>query len=431
MTRVITVFEYDRLSAEPVAGAVAIGAAAFSYLESCCLSDSHHQGCISLISRRGVKLLYMQNYAGVLHTPHGVQIEILPKIGKAMAQATARQALFTMLSFLPGFRHLVLEQARVQAEKMPMLEIFVCQFLDSLSQLIRKGLRSEYRTEQQNLNFLKGRWLMNRHLRHNLIQKQRFFVEYEEFSPDNAANRLLHSALDKISGFALSQPTRRWAQELRFVFAEIPPSRNIARDFASLRADRNMKHYQTPLDWARLILDDASPLSMHGDAQAFSLLFPMEAVFEQYVAQRLGAEIGKPFQLQAQVYSETLVNYNGNERFTLKPDLIVKHINSNEISLVMDTKWKMIFPARNGNVGLDQDDFYQLFAYGHKYLGGNGEMFLIYPFHDQFTEPMPYHFAFSDTLKLWVVPFEIHHEKRSCLRWPEKASSTGEIYARN
>lgn len=34
-------------------------------------------------------------------------------------------------------------------------------------------------------------------------------------------------------------------------------------------------------------------------------------------------------------------------------------------------------------------------------------MYLIYPAHDDFDQPIPQHFAFSDTLKLWVVPYQI------------------------
>jgi 5-methylcytosine-specific restriction endonuclease McrBC regulatory subunit McrC len=34
-------------------------------------------------------------------------------------------------------------------------------------------------------------------------------------------------------------------------------------------------------------------------------------------------------------------------------------------------------------------NFYQMFAYGQKYLGGTGEMYLIYPAHDDFSQPIP------------------------------------------
>ena len=77
--------------------------------------------------------------------------------------------------------------------------------------------------------------------------------------------------------------------------------------------------------------------------------------------------------------------------------------------MVLDTKWKLV----NSNsqerplYGIAQSDFYQMFAYGQKYLDGVGEMYLIYPAHDDFHHPIPQHFAFSDSLRLWVVPYRI------------------------
>lgn len=47
-----------------------------------------------------------------------------------------------------------------------------------------------------------------------------------------------------------------------------------------------------------------------------------------------------------------------------------------------------------------------MFAYGQKYLGGNGEMYLIYPAHDDFSQYRNILLS-PETLKLWVVPYRI------------------------
>jgi 5-methylcytosine-specific restriction enzyme subunit McrC len=47
-----------------------------------------------------------------------------------------------------------------------------------------------------------------------------------------------------------------------------------------------MSYYESALDWAKLILRGFSPVSGVGKHDAPSLLFPMEAVFEAYVAKR-------------------------------------------------------------------------------------------------------------------------------------------------
>ena len=93
--------------------------------------------------------------------------------------------------------------------------------------------------------------------------------------------------------------------------------------------------------------------------------------------------------------------------------------------MVMDTKWKMVNSSQQKKslYGLAQSDFYQMFAYGQKYLGGTGEMYLIYPAHDDFNQPIQQHFAFSDTLKLWVVPYQITAKRGERMMWASDVSN--------
>ncbi|SXC99387.1 5-methylcytosine restriction system component [Klebsiella quasipneumoniae] len=44
-------------------------------------------------------------------------------------------------------------------------------------------------------------------------------------------------------------------------------------------------------------------------------------------------------------------------------------------------------------------------------------MYLIYPAHDDFNQPIQQHFAFSETLKLWVVPYKITAKRGERMMW--------------
>ena len=72
-------------------------------------------------------------------------------------------------------------------------------------------------------------------------------------------------------------------------------------------------------------------------------------------------------------------------------------------------------------MGMSQADFYQMFAYGHKYCGGKGEMMLIYPRTELLKELVQQSFDFSENLKLWVVPFDVNSnvDDNKRLFWPE------------
>lgn len=427
MSEVISVFEYDLLGSGKAAsiGAKPIPQQVFDYLEELSLTSTQGSQFLKLTSRSGFKLLQVQNYAGMLSTPHGFQLEILPKVGKNLTAVNARETLLTMLSHLPGFRHIQTQQATLQAQRMPLLEIFISQFLHSVSQLLKQGLRSNYMSEQGNLSFMKGKLMLSAQLRHNVVSRHKFCVDYDDYMPDCAANRLLHSTLDKLLSLKLSSENQRWLYELRFAFDGIPLSRDIESDISSLRLERGMAHYTEPMAWAQLILRGMSPSALQGNAKAMSLLFPMEAVFESFVAQTLPDELPSHFKVKSQAATYSLVKHGAYDCFKLRPDLLVQSRQPVQTKMVMDTKWKLVNNSQQKKTlyGLAQSDFYQMFAYGQKYLRGTGEMYLIYPAHDDFNQPIPQHFAFSETLKLWVVPYQITAKPGERMMWAGDVSN--------
>ena len=93
--------------------------------------------------------------------------------------------------------------------------------------------------------------------------------------------------------------------------------------------------------------------------------------------------------------------------FRLEPDLLIEQ---GQRQWVLDTKWKRLDGTdRDKKYQLSQADFYQLFAYGQRYLGGAGDMALIYPAWHRFTEQLPV-FEFDQQLRLHVLPFDLDND---------------------
>ncbi|WP_419240613.1 McrC family protein [Photobacterium leiognathi] len=409
---------------------------AYLYLKGMCLSDERERNLLKLKSVQGMEVLQVQNYAGVLFTPDGTQLEILPKIGKnrsasKKAEEDARQSLLIMLKALKGFQHIQTSNANIVSRKMPLLEVFISQFLQSVNALVKRGLRSDYVPKEDNLAFLKGKLNVGKQLRHNFINKHKFYCEYDEFLLDRPANRLIHAALMKVNGVVRSAENQKLLQELMFVFHDVPVSLNHKHDFSLVALGRGMNHYELPLAWVKLILDGFSPQTMKGDHHAASLLFPMERVFEDYVAQSLSKTLKQTHRLKAQVQSKSLVTHKGSSWFKLKPDMVIEH--NSRVVTVLDTKWKLLDSSKaNGTdkYGLSQSDFYQMLAYGHHYFDTeieSPEMFLVYPSHSDFEQAISHSFDFpiqgEKTLKLWVVPFVISdNDVEKGIQWPENTN---------
>jgi len=404
-----TLFEFDSVVA---AGQGATGHAVppqvFSWLESQCFTEDDGAPSWLKVSRRGkLKAVRFTNYAGVIRAPCGFQIEVLPKIGKHDSAAEARARLVEMLQCLAEFRHIKLANARLATVRMPLLEVFIRQFLDDVSAVVKRGLRSDYVFQGGNLPALRGKLIIGQHLAKNLVRPDRFYTQHDDFSQNRAENRLIHSALRIALSACKSFENQRLARELCFVFTDIPQSSDVPSDLGRIRLGRGMGYYGAALDWAKLILERMSPIVGTGLQHAQSLLFPMEVLFEAFVRKQLTRQLKEKYFLDAQSSRHHLVTHRDEQWFKLKPDLLVRDRHNTHI--VLDTKWKLLDAAKDNareKYQLSQSDFYQLYAYGHHYLEGQGAIVLIYPKTDAFLLPLKtFDFPKNAGMHLWVLPF--------------------------
>jgi 5-methylcytosine-specific restriction enzyme subunit McrC len=286
-------------------------------------------------------------------------------------------------------------------------ELLISHFLQAVVLLVRHGVRSEYQRLDRQSPFLKGQLQVAKQINQRPGRQHYFHVSHDVFSPDRAENRLLHSALKQVLKWSSSTANQRLARELLFVFHDINESSNLGLDFKAWKDDRSIAHYRPLKPWCELILSYQSPIAMVGQHKGLSFLFPMEQLFEKYVARQLSRKLPSNLHLKSQVSSLSLTSHNGKKWFRLKPDIVI--YEKQRVVSVIDTKWKLLDETQ-GNTkhkyGLNQSDMYQLFAYGEKYLQGTGDLYLIYPKHLAFTGSLP-SFEFHDDLKLHVVPYDL------------------------
>jgi 5-methylcytosine-specific restriction enzyme subunit McrC len=407
-----TIFEFDAVAPTGAgAGVTEVPPEVFAWLERTCLQTAERgeASWLRLTQRRGRHVVQVTSYVGVMRSPSGFQLEVLPKLGRAIGggASEARRLLIDMLKCLPGFRHIRTESAHLLATKMPLLEVFITEFLSAVEHVVKRGLRRDYEPVQSNCFALRGKLLVAQQLRQNLHRPDRFFTDHDEFSPNRPENRLLHAALRIVLSVTTADQNQRLARELSFVFADVPPSTRIREDLQRVRIDRGMAHYEDAIAWARLIFQEESPLTGTGANDAPSLLFPMDALFEAFVAKHLARQLQPLLVLKTQSRQHHLVRHQGVHWFRLKPDLLVREAAGER--LVLDTKWKLIDSRKSSGAekyGLAQADFYQLQAYGQSYLRASGDVVLVYPRTEVFDQALPvFEFSHAPELRLWVAPF--------------------------
>ena len=404
----VVIREYARLTTvgiEPSLDLAQVSQSAFDWL--CELSASFNRNGAVLLQVEGQRSLRWDSYVGVLETPCGTRLEILPKHHEqGDCPLKSRQLLRKLIQCALELKPRQASVGSLELFDVPLSEWVIGQFLGELDLLVKRGVRFDYQRLEEEQRFLRGQLNVVAQMRQPPGRQHHFQIRHDVFLPDRAENRLLKLALEQVAKTTQDAANWRLANELRVRLAEIPASRQVSRDLRAWSRDRLMAHYQAIKPWCELILNQQMPIAVAGEWRGMSLLFPMEKLFERYVEGWLQQQLLPAAQLKSQSASQYLCEHDRDRMFCLKPDLL---IDTPKQRWILDTKWKRVDAGKSEkNYDLSQSDFYQLFAYGHKYRNGTDvpRLVLIYPCWSGLEEALPL-FDYGNGMSLWVLPFDL------------------------
>lgn len=359
----------------------------------------------------GRDTLQVANLVGVVETPSGTALEILPKIfDDEDDPVRARRLLCRLVAESIGVPPVEADEASLELGRLPFQEWVAARFMKEVTLLLRRGLRFGYTEVEAREAFLRGRLQFARQLRQGPGRDHLFNISYEIFSPDRPENRLIKRAVEVVSRRTVSAETKRLAELALEMTESIPASRDTPMDFASWQNTRLTADYRHVRPWCRLILREEMPRTSAGEWRGLSMLFPMEKLFEEAVGRRLRVAVRSGVRISEQHQGTHLCRQGNRRLFGLRPDFVLDERGTRWIA---DAKWKEIqctLCSYNGcfqsPYGISQADLYQMFAYGHKYLHGSGLMLLIYPKTKAFDRALDI-FEYSENLRLAVVPVDL------------------------
>lgn len=370
----------------------------FDALENFVLSNSTNDSdaldIMGISVRKGIgKIITVKNYVGVITMDDGTSIEILPKIysKENFTDGKVKQLLIDMLKTLRNAPFKNLQNTNVNIEKLSIFEIFIRMFIDEVFFIVKRGLKCDYETIQENGNVYKGKMIFAGQIKHNYAHKERCYVEYDEFNTNRAENKILKATLNYLYKNTISSRNKTDIKTLLNAFSEVDESNDYKADFDKIVPDRKTTDYQTALMWSKVFLMGKSFTSFAGTEVAFALLFPMETLFESYIATQLKKMLaGTGYTLSAQ--DKTYHLFDEPKKFLMKPDIVIRHKETKRI-FVMDTKWKVLADNK-ANYGISQADMYQMYAYQNKY--GSENVTLLYPLTEKVEQNKDIEFHAND-----------------------------------
>lgn len=353
--------------------------------------------------------LATSNFVGILTTPSGLVIEILPKIDFASIDESgaprSREVFLKMLRRSRVMPRKTSNSLIRDLRNFPMLTFFIRQFLQSLTNLVHEGLARKYVLTEGNLPYLRGRMLFNQQIRDNHSDKAMYYVAYSELSENRPVNRLIVSTLHRLDSIVDYSDNRKLLNNLKVMFADVPPSQNVMADWQSHSVDRSMRHYTNIMQWIGLFLFNRGLSTYAGKHSNLSLLFPMEKVFEDFVTDSLKRHQSH-YAVRSQQPQQYLANLNQEPRFTTRPDIAL--MKNNAVQYILDAKWKRINLDKH-DFAISQSDLYQLYTYGKRY--DCKAVVLVYPKSREFNRALQ--FRYFDDLPLVCYPFDVENPNHS------------------
>lgn len=355
-------------------------------------SHPHLFDLINKLNEREGKLLYLNwnelsatENVGLIQVKN-LSIEILPKIYKENSNKIeqAQKNLLYLLYYCYDIPIAESEIALMQKRKSNWFEILTYIYSKKLQDLFKKGANKQYITIEENLPLLKGKWMIQQHIRINTFQKHLFYVNYDEFSVDIPLNRILRFVTNKLKFQSQDLSNRNSLCMLDQWMEEISLISNASPELKKVIFTRLNENFRPVFNLAILFIEGHAIEPSVGSSNAFAFTFDMNLLFESFIGKfiknnrnEILPEHLKNCNIHLQANDNRLPlakDSNGKHVFYMKPDIILKENES--FKLIIDTKYKLL-DNKEKKLGINSQDMYQMAAYATRY--DCPHVILLYP----------------------------------------------------
>lgn len=306
-----------------------------------------------------------------------IEIRIEPKLAGSDVRVVEMLEYTSGLDLLRKFKH----SHHLIADSDNLFDLIVMLLVTETEHLIRNGLLSSYREEEDVLPVVRGRLLGDRQLLLRFGMLDKIHCRFDDLSQNIVENQLLAVSLASCEALIGSDELRH---RLRKCIADLlsccePTSLNLEQAKVQLTYDRLNQHYRSAHELCWLVLERIGIRDFHraGSTRCFSFLLNMNQLYEQFVA-KLVRQLLRPHRMQViSQHSDPSIIRNAltNQPYAkVIPDLIVQSPIGKR--LCVDAKYKLYDELKVSN-----SDIYQLFLYAYA-IGGSPDhrlAALMYP----------------------------------------------------
>ena len=213
--------------------------------QDCGLEYSAKANCISI-----------NKYTGIIQLKDGTYLEILPKLRGNTIDESRRifeNLVLASKNLTREYKHNKDVVSQTKKNKH-VIEILISVFCDDLYEILKKGVKKSYIRKSENLNKYKGKLNFAQHIKHNITNQSRFFVNYSELSLDIAENKILKTACLYLVKQTQNDNNKKILRRFLVELDDVSVSTNLEKDLQEVNINRLNSYYERPLLYAEFFL---------------------------------------------------------------------------------------------------------------------------------------------------------------------------------
>ncbi len=376
----------------------------FEELQDYCVNENIDCGFDYIAKEKCIKF---DKYTGIIQLKDGTYLEILPKVDKNTNLENSRKIfenlVFASHNLTKEYKHNKISNSNTRKNDH-VIEIFISVFCRDILELLKRGIKKSYVRKSENLNNYKGKLKFSQHIKHNITSKNKFFVEYSEFSLDIPENRILKSAALYLIKKTTEEENKKALRRLLIELNDISPCTNLDKDLQEKQINRLHEYYSRPLQYAEFFLRHDNFMPRKGRATLPALLFPLNKMFEDYIESLVKQS---DVDYRTQYSKHNLIFTKEKELFNTQMDFVITSKDKSR-KLILDAKWKEL-NINDEKLGISQADLYQLHNYAsiiRSKESKNVSIALLYPQTSKFDQVIKESTYFDGT-EIYIIPINV------------------------
>jgi len=373
--------------------------------------NAHRQG----ILRFDGKTARARNFIGFIQT-ESESIEIYPKIFREanMDKSIMLQHLLYWFDYCRKWKFPFTDVNLSNLQNIDLPELILNLIANQLYEVVSTNPISLYQYREEAMLRPKGSLNFRRYISNSMANGNFHQLEcdHQPMEYDNRLNRTIKYVARLLLSKSRFHETRQKLDDIIFLLDEVEDRVCNASFLDHIPISPFYQEYQTTIGLCRMVLEQHIYNHHYEDSKHWSLLLPMEYVFEDFIAGFLEKHFSSDWEVK---YQKSDLYLTDEKAFQMQHDIFLVSKRDSSINIIVDTKYKLRGNFKEDKKkGIVQSDLYQMTSYAFR--RGCSNVLLLYPNQsDEIKEDDRFHISSGlyNKHKIAVVVAEIPFWSRS------------------